>query len=186
MGYLWIKYYKGGVKIKFISNLIIPFLVLTIIIYGYKKKINVYNTFLEGVKDSFFMIKNLFPTLLAMIFAVNIFTNSGILSGILNLLNPLFKIIHTPIEILPLGLIRPISSSASLAYLNTIFSKYGPDSFIGILGSVMQGCTDTTFYVVSLYLGSVGISKIRYTLIPCFFADLMGIIGSIIVVKLLF
>ena len=60
MGYLWIKYYKGGVKIKFISNLIIPFLVITIIIYGYKKKINVYNTFLEGVKDSFFMIKNLF------------------------------------------------------------------------------------------------------------------------------
>lgn len=132
------------------------------------------------------MIRNLFPTLLAMIFAVNIFTNSGILNGMLNLLKPLFKLIKTPIEILPLGLIRPISSSASLAYLNTIFSKYGPDSFIGNLGSVMQGCTDTTFYVVSLYLGSIGIKKIKYTLIPCFFADFMGIVGSIIVVKLLF
>ena len=132
------------------------------------------------------MIINLFPTLLAMIFAVNIFTNSGILIGILNFFKPIFNLIHTPTEIIPLGIIRPISSSASLAYLNTIFSKYGPDSFIGILGSVMQGCTDTTFYVVSLYLGSIGIKKIRYALIPCFFADLMGIVGSIIVVKLLF
>ena len=186
MDFLWIKYYKGGIKIKYISNLIIPFLVLIIVIYGNKKKINVYDTFIEGVKDSFSMITNLFPTLLSMIFAVNIFTNSGILNGILNLFKPLFNLIHTPIEILPLGLIRPISSSASLAYLNTIFSKYGPDSFIGTLGSVMQGCTDTTLYVVSLYLGSIGIKKIRYTLIPCFFADLMGIVGSIIIVKLLF
>ena len=132
------------------------------------------------------MIKHLFPTLLAMIFAVNIFTNSKILDFILILFKGIFQRINIPIEILPLGLIRPISSSASLAYLNTIFTKYGPDSFIGILGSVMQGCTDTTLYVVSLYLGSIGIKKIRYTLIPCFFADLMGIIGSIIVVKLLF
>ena len=132
------------------------------------------------------MISNIFPTFLAMIFAVNIFTNSGILNFFLNIFKPLFDLIHIPIEILPLGLIRPISSSASLAYLNTIFSKYGPDSFIGTLGSVMQGCTDTTLYVVSLYLGSVGIKKIRYTLIPCFFADLIGIIGSIIIVKLLF
>lgn len=186
MGYLWTKYYKGGVKIKFISNLIIPFLVLITIIYGNKKRINVYDTFIEGVRESFSMIINLFPTLLAMIFAVNIFTDSGILNGILKIFKPIFYFIHIPIEILPLGLIRPISSSASLAYLNTIFSKYGVDSFIGILGSVIQGCTDTTFYVVSLYLGSVGIKKIRYTLIPCFFADLMGIIGSIIVVKLLF
>ena len=132
------------------------------------------------------MIKHLFPTLLAMIFAVNIFTNSKILDFILILFKGIFQRINIPIEILPLGLIRPISSSASLAYLNTIFTKYGPDSFIGTLGSVMQGCTDTTLYVVSLYLGSIGIKKIRYTLIPCFFADLMGIIGSIIVVKLLF
>ena len=125
------------------------------------------------------MIKHLFPTLLAMIFAVNIFTNSKILDFILILFKGIFQRINIPIEILPLGLIRPISSSA-------IFTKYGPDSFIGTLGSVMQGCTDTTLYVVSLYLGSIGIKKIRYTLIPCFFADLMGIIGSIIVVKLLF
>ena len=89
-------------------------------------------------------------------------------------------------EILPLAIVRPISGSASLAYLNNIFSTYGPDSFIGLLGSVIQGCTDTTLYVVSLYFGCIGIKKIRYSLFASLFADLVGIIASIIIVNLLF
>ena len=77
-------------------------------------------------------------------------------------LKPLFSLINAPLEILPLAFTRPISGTASLALLNNIFEVHGPDSFIGLLGSVMQGCTDTTFYVISLYFGSIGIKKIRY------------------------
>lgn len=121
-----------------------------------------------------------------MIFAVNIFVNSGVFNIISVILKPLFNLINIPIEIIPLALLRPISSSASLAYLNTILSKYGPDSFIGILSSVIQGCTDTTFYIIALYFGCIGIKKIRYSLVVCLLADLIGIVISIILVSLLF
>lgn len=145
-----------------------------------------YDSFTTGVVKSFKMIKTLFPTFLSMIFAINIFISSGFLDFIFKLLTPILSIIKVPVEILPIALMRPISSGASLAYLNNIFEKFGPDSFIGFLGSVIQGCTDTTLYVVSLYFGYVGIKKIRYSLFAGFMADLIGIIASIIVVKILF
>lgn len=132
------------------------------------------------------MIKSLFPTFIAMILAINVFTNSGFLEFFLSFFKPIFNTIKIPIEILPLAIIRPISGSASLAYLNKIFSVYGPDSFIGTLGSVMQGCTDTTLYIISLYFGSVGIKKIRYSLFVGLCADIIGIIASIIIVNFMF
>lgn len=165
--------------------MIIPLVVLFIILYGFFKKIDIYDTFIEGVKESFSMIINLFPTFIAMILAVNLFINSGVLDSILSLIKPILNIIKISSEILPLAIVRPISSSASLAYLNSIFVKYGPDSFIGLLGSVMQGCTDTTFYIISLYFGSIGIKKIRHSMFAALFADLVGIITSIIVVNML-
>lgn len=145
-----------------------------------------YDSFNTGVVKSFKMIKTLFPTFLSMIFAVNIFISSGFLNFLFSLLNPVIKIIGIPIEILPIALMRPISSGASLAYLTNIFERFGPDSLIGFLSSVIQGCTDTTLYVVSLYFGYIGIKKIRYSLFAGFLADLIGITASIIVVKLLF
>lgn len=159
---------------------------LVIIIYGYIKKVDIYDTFIEGVKESFSMVGNLFPTFLAMILAVNLFINSGVLNYVLSLLSPIFSRLNVPIEVLPLAIIRPISGSASLAYLNNIYAKFGPDSFIGFLGSVMQGCTDTTFYVISLYFGSIGIKKIRYSMFAGLMADLIGIIASIIIVNMIF
>lgn len=161
-------------------------MVLIIIIYGFIKKINIYDTFIEGVKESFSMIFSLFPTFIAMILAINLFVNSGVLDYILSLINPLFNAINVPGEIFPLAIIRPISGSASLAYLNNIFATYGPDSFIGLLSSVIQGCTDTTLYVISLYFGSIGIKKIRYSLFAGLCADLIGIIASIVIVNILF
>ena len=157
---------------------------LFIILYGHFKKVEVYDTFVEGVKESFSMILNLFPTFISMILAINLFINSGVLDYLLSLINPVLEALKVPGEILPLALIRPISGSASLAYLNSIFSKYGPDSFIGLLGSVMQGCTDTTFYIISLYFGSIGIKKIRHSMVASLFADLCGIVASIIVVNM--
>jgi len=161
-------------------------MVLFIIIYGFTKKIDIYDTFIDGVKESFSMIFNLFPTFIAMILAINLFIDSGFLDFVLSFLKPLFNLIKVPVEILPLAIVRPISGSASLAYLNNIFSVHGPDSFIGLLSSVLQGCTDTTLYVISLYFGSIGIKKIRYSLFAGLCADLIGIVASIIIVNIFF
>ncbi len=170
----------------FISNLIIPLMVLIIMIYGIYKKVNLYDEFLTGAAESFSMIVKIFPCFLAMILGINIFLKSGVLNLFLELLEPLFKRFNFPVEIFPMALMRPISGSSTLAILNNIYSLYGPDSFIGRLGSVIQGSTDTTFYVITLYFGSVGIKKIRYALWAGLFADLVGIFMSIIIVNMLF
>lgn len=169
-----------------ISNLIMPIIVLVVIGYGVKKKINVYSTFVEGAKESFDMVLSLFPTFLAMILGINIIINSRFIPTILNIIKPIFEFIKVPLEIIPMALIRPISGSSSLALLNNIFAKIGPDSLAGRIGSIIQGSTDTTFYVISLYFGSVGIKKIKYALWSGLFADLLGIISSIIIVKIMF
>ena len=170
----------------YISNLIIPLMVLFIIFYGVKKKVNVYDEFLSGVTESFPMIAKIFPCLLSMMLGINIFLKSGVLNFFIELLKPIFDIIRVPIEVLPMMIMRPISGTSSLAILNNLFSDFGPDSFIGRLGSVIQGSTDTTFYVLTLYFGSVGIKKIRYSLWAGLFADVVGIITSIMVVHFFF
>ena len=93
---------------------------------------------------------------------------------------------HIPVEVLSLSILRPISSSSALAVLNSIFETYGVDSFIAKMSSVIQGSTDTTFYILTLYYGSIGIKKIRYSLVVGLLADFFGIISAIIIAKLFF
>jgi len=169
-----------------LSNYVIPVIVLIIVVYGIVKKINVYDVFIEGSKESFSMILNLFPSLLAMILGVNILINSGLLGNILNILKPLAEILKVPLEVIPLAIMRPISGSSSLALLNNIFANIGPDSLAARLGSIIQGSTDTTFYVLTLFFGCIGIKKIRYAMWAGLLGDLLGIISSIIIVKLFF
>ncbi len=169
-----------------ISSLVVPFIIFIVLIYGIKKNINVYDSFLEGAKSSFEIIFNIFPSILAMILGVNIFINSGLINVIFGVLRPIFNIVKVPVEIIPMALMRPISGSSSLAILNNILSSFGPDSLIGRISSIIQGSTDTTFYVISLYFGSIGIKKIRYSLWVGLFADIIGIISSIVVVKMFF
>ena len=169
-----------------ITNMIIPIMVLLIIIYGALKKVNIYDEFINGALESFDMILKIFPCLLAMIFGVNIFLKSGLIDLIYIIVKPIFLTINVPIDVFPMILMRPISGTSTLAILNNIFDSFGPDSYSGRLGSVIQGATDTTFYVVTLYFGSVGIKKIRYAMWAGLFADLMGIIAAIIITKIYF
>lgn len=169
-----------------ITDMILPLLISFIILYAYLKKVNVYESFIEGTKESFSFIIKMFPSILSMVFAVNIFIKSNILESLFTLLNPILSKINVPVEILPMAVIRPISGSSSLALLNNIFEKFTPDSYIGKIASVIQGSTDTTFYVLTLYFGTVGIKKIKYSLWAGLIADLFGIIASIIVVNILF
>lgn len=167
---------------KVLSVLLLPFMILTIILYGYYKKCDLYSSFIEGAREGIKSAVSIFPFTVSMVFAVNIFLHSGFLDYIFSFMNKLFI---SP-SIIPMMLLRPISGSASMVIMTDIFSQFGPDSFIGRLASTIQGSTDTTFYVITLYFGSVGINKIRYALKAGLFADLIGIITSIIVVYLTF
>ena len=165
------------------SDYVLPLVVLLIVVYGIFKKVDLYESFIEGSKESFKMSYTIFPNLLAMILSVNILVNSGILEDLINLLLPFLKV---PIEVISLMIMRPISGNATLALLNTIYTKYGVDSFYSLLGSTIQGCTDTTLYVLALYYGSIGIKNTRYALRVSLLADVVGIATSIIICYLLF
>lgn len=169
-----------------ICNLILPILVLFIVGYSFFKKNNVYDSFIEGAKQSFDIIISMFPCMLAMIFGINIILESGFIDYFLSLFSIIFSKLRIPVEILPMAIMRPISGSSALAILNNLLSSYGPDSIIGRIASVIQGSTDTTFYVLTIYFGSVGIKKIKYAMYVGLLSDLIGIITSIVIIKLLF
>lgn len=169
--------------IDIISKLAIPVLIFLVVFYAFFKKSDVYSDFVEGSKESFQMIYNLFPTLLAMLIGINFLIESNIFNLIASLIT---KFIDIPSAIVPLALLRPISGSSALAILNNIYLNYGPDSYVGKLASVIQGSTETTLYVLSLYFSVVGIKKIKYALKVGLIADLIGIVTAIFVVKLFF
>ena len=171
---------------NFFSKLIIPLVVVFIISYGIIKKVNIYDSFLAGAKEGLIISFNLFPSLLAMVFAINIFLDSGIIELLSTMFSNILKKFNVPVDILPMALLRPISGSASLSIMNNIFSHFGPDSFVGRLASILQGCTDTTIYVIALYFSSVGIKKIRYSLGVGLFADLVGIIAAFVLTSIFF
>lgn len=168
------------------SKIVIPVFIVFVVFYGFKKKINIYESFLEGAKEGLIISFNIFPSIIAMVFAINIFLDSNFVYEVLGFLNPLLKFINIPIEIMPMAILRPISGTASLAIMNDIFINYGPDSYIGRLASVLQGCTDTTIYVLALYFSSIGIKKIRYSLGVGLFADLVGITVAFLITMLFF
>ena len=169
-----------------ISIIILPIIVLTIIIYGYSKKINIYESFLKGSLEGLKTCLNIFPNILAMIFAVNMLIRSGFIDYISSFLNPMLMKYNLSTDIISMAIFRPISGTASLAIMNNILGTFGPDSIMGRLASTIQGSTDTTFYVLALYFGSVGIKKTRYALPVGLFADLVGITMSFIIVYLFF
>jgi spore maturation protein B len=171
---------------KYISSSIIPIIVLIVISYGLYKKVNIYDSFIEGVKDGIKTTVGIFPTIFTMILGINILFKSNIINDITIYLAPFFKLIKVPIEIIPLALLRPISGSSSLIIMDSILSQYGTDSYIGRIASIIQGSTDTTIYIISLYFGSVGIKKIRYSLVVGLLTDLFCVIAAIIVVNLFF
>ena len=167
-----------------ICNLILPSLVLIVILYGLYKKRNIYDDFIEGSKQSFDMIISMFPCMLAMIFGINILLNSGIITKIFSMFS--FASSKLPVDIFPMAIMRPISGTSALAILNNIFEVSGPDSLAGRIASVIQGSTDTTIYVLTLYFGSIGIKKIKYAMWVGLISDLISIIVSIILINILF
>ena len=162
-----------------IGNIIVPLFVLFIIFYGIYKKVNIYDSFINGAKEGFITIYKIAPAIIALSFAINVFTGSNILK-LLNFNNPILT------SILPMALLRPISGSASLIVMNDIFKNFGPDSYLGYLSSIIQGSTDTTIYVLALYFGSVKIKKTSHALYAGLFADFCGILSAFFITKSFF
>lgn len=158
------------------------FLVILIIIYGLYKKRNIYDDFVSGSKESFSLILTLFPTLLGMVLCINILVGSGLFDFIFGFIKT--KLI--PVDIIPLMLLRPISGSSTMAILAEILSKFGADSYEGVLASTMMGSTDTTIYCLAVYFGAVGIKNGRYAILNGLLADICAFIISIILVTFLY
>ena len=142
-----------------LSDFIIPVTVLFIVVFGSLKRVNLYETFLEGAKEGLHTVVNILPTLLGLMVAVEVLRAGGLLELLTKLLAPLEHLVGFPAELAPLTLVRLVSSSAAVGLLTEIFAAYGPDSFLGRSASVMMYCTETVFYTMSLYFLSVGIGK---------------------------
>ena len=169
-----------------ISNLVLPLIILIIVIHGIYKKVDIFDVFCDGIKDGLKTTLKIYPTILAMLVAINILLKSNLIKDLTNIIKPFFIAIKIPIEILPLAILKPISGSSSLIVMNELLKTYGPDSYIGLISSVIQGSTDTTIYILSLYFSSIGIKKTKYALKVGLIADFLTIIIAIIVINILF
>ncbi|MBQ2872387.1 MAG: spore maturation protein [Bacilli bacterium] len=164
-----------------ISNIILPLITLIVIIYALYKKVNIYEEFLEGVKEGLKISLDIFPSIFAIIISVTVLVKSDLLNDLISLIN----INLFPKEILPIAILRPISSSSSMMILNDILLTHGADSLIGKISSIIAGSTDTTIYIIAMYYSSIKIKKIKQSLLIGLLADLSCVIISIIIVKIL-
>ena len=164
-----------------LTSLIIPLLILLIISYGLIKNIAVYEEFVDGAKEGFSIAVNIIPYLVAMLFAIAILRASGALDFILILLSPLANFLGFPTEVIPMGLIRPLTGSGSVGVLAELINTHGEDSLIVKTAAVMFGSTETTLYVLAVYFGAIKIKNTSYAIQAGLLADLAGFIAAIIV-----
>jgi spore maturation protein B len=170
-----------------LSRYIIPVLLVGIPFYGLAvKKVKVYESFVEGAKDGFTIAVRIIPYLVAILVAIGMFRASGALDILLTILSPFLNAVGFPPENLPLALMRPLSGSGSLGLLTDLIDQHGPNSLISKIGATMFGSTETTFYVLAVYFGSVGIRRSRHALAAGLIADFVGIISAVYICRFLF
>lgn len=169
---------------KVAGNGLLLFIIIGIIIGGAYKKVSVFDAFIEGAKNGFDVIVKIIPYLVAMLVAIRVFRDSGAMQYILNGLTYLIQSTGVNTEFigaLPVAIMKPLSGSGARGMMLDIFQTQGPDSFVGKLASIFQGSADTTFYIIALYFGSVGIKKVRYALWAGIFADVIGVVLAIVI-----
>ncbi|WP_308531004.1 spore maturation protein [uncultured Paenibacillus sp.] len=172
--------------INLISAWAVPVMIAFIPLYAYFKKVPVYESFVDGAKDGFSTAIGIIPHLVGMMVAISVFRASGALDFFVGWMAPLLSWLQVPPEVLPLGFLRPLTGTGSLAFTTDLIKTYGPDSMIGRIASTIQGSTDTTLYVLTVYFGAVGIRNGRYALKVGLFSDVVGFIAAIAVCLLLF
>ena len=171
------------------SNVLLLTIIVSFIILGFLRKINVYETFVEGAKDGFQIAIKIIPYLIAILVAIGVFRAAGALDYVTEGLGWLFKKagLNTDfVEALPTALMKPLSGSGARGFMVETMKLHGADSFVGRLASTFQGATDTTFYIIAVYFGSVGIKKTRYAVTAGLLADFAGIIAAVFIAYFFF
>lgn len=163
-----------------------PAIVAAIILFGWLRGVNVFEAFLAGAKTGISTAFGIIPALTALILAVGVFSASGALDILTHAIAPAANAVGIPAEVVPLALLRPISGSGALAVLSDILNRFGPDSMIGRIASVMQGSTETTFYTIAVYFGAVSVKKTRHTLPAALIGDITGFLMSVWFVRFFF
>ncbi len=172
--------------LNIVSLWALPVILLTVLTYGIVKKVPVYEEFTEGAKRGVKVSFKILPYLIAIIVGISMLRASGAIEMLANFLAPVLTKFNIPSDILPLMIVRSLSGSGALGIFSDIANSSGPDAYSTKLAAVMLGSSETTFYVLAVYFGAVGIKKIRYALVIGLLADFIGIVAAISVCNLMF
>ncbi len=173
-------------KMQAAFQYLIPLFIFFTVAYGFAKKTPVYESFVSGAKEGIGIIIGIFPYVLAIFIMVKTFQASGAHDFFKGLFAGVFGPLGLPPEVFSIGLVKPMSNAAALGIFTEILKTHGPDSLTSTIAAVIMGSAETTFYVIAVYLGAVGIRKSKYLVPVCLTADLVGIVVAVIVVRLLF
>ena len=172
-----------------ISRWAIPLFLFIVPVVAFLRKVKVYEEFVAGAEGGFWTAIKIIPYLVGMLVAIKVFSESGAMEIIASLLKPVFSLLglrQELTEIIPLAIMRPLSGAGAMGVATQVIMEHGPDSFLGRLASTLQGSTDTTFFVLTMYFGSVGIRKYRYAIKVGLLGDLTGLLVSIYIVNKVF
>ncbi|MBE7022242.1 MAG: spore maturation protein [Ruminococcaceae bacterium] len=172
--------------LRAVSAGVLPVIFCVVIGFGLVKKVNVFDAFLAGATDGLKALVGILPTLVGLITAITLFRVSGAADMLSALLAPITRPLGIPTELMPLALLRPVSGSGALAIVNDLLKSAGPDSPVGWMASVIMGSTETTFYTLAVYYGSVKIKNSRHTVPAALLADLAGLLAGVWVCRLFF
>ena len=164
---------------------IIPVIITALCLYGLIKRVDIFGSFVEGAKEGMRTVAFIAPTMIALLLAVGTLRASGALTWLAELIRPAAEAAGFPPELVPMGLLRPVSGSGATALLTGIYEDHGADSFLAKCASVLAGSTETTFYAVTMYYSAARVKKIRHTLFSALLADFTAIIMSVVTVSLI-
>jgi spore maturation protein B len=172
--------------IKFISVWAIPSFLVAIPVYGAFRRVKVYESFVQGAKEGFQVGVRIIPYLVAILVAVGMLRGAGAIDLLARWLDPVLRRIGMPAEILPLAIMRPLSGSGSMGIVTELIKTHGPDSFIARLAASAYASTETTFYVLAVYFGAVGVKRARHAVASGLIADIVSLFTALIVCRLVF
>lgn len=164
----------------YLSDFIVPFVILGIVMHGLGRNVNVYDEFIKGARNGFLTVIKIMPTLIGLMVAVGVLRASGFLEFTGKLIGQFTSYIGFPGELVPLAIVRMFSSSAATGLVLDVFKEYGTDSYIGTIASIMMSCTETIFYTMSVYFMAAKVKKTRYTLTGALLATFAGIAASVV------
>lgn len=169
-----------------VSKLAVPLVLSAFPLYAALRRVKVYEEFVEGAKEGFEVAVRIIPYLVAILVAIGMFRAAGGLEIVSKFLRPVMDALGFPSDLLPLVLMRPLSGSGTLGIFSELVKHSGPDSLVTRMGATIYGSTETTFYVLAVYFGSVAVKRTRYAVLAGLTADLVGVVASIIVCRIMF